>query len=259
MSILRKWREYSARRRARRWESFAKVVRNPKAIREDRLVAIDHFMQSDDPDTAVPALLKRFEFSLEHGIFDEREKDMCMEGILKFGERGLPHIRQNLRESHHIAWPIKILNKLTPAESVLEDLKSALNYGDIAFDEALVSKNYDILCYLRDYKWPGFWKKLTHFLEDHDERVRFACIEALLEQDDPEIPPLVEPYMSDESAENRRLRRAVIDAFLTRHWIVSQPEKFAHALVERGIAIGMDRRLFRLPDFTQDPAQDPWY
>jgi hypothetical protein len=217
---------FSKDRNQKRIDSNLAKIKNPKAIRDDRVAAIDFFTHLDDVEVAVPALLQRFEYSLEHGINDTREKEACLEGIVAYGAKALPHVREHLRSTSRIAWPIKTLKALGEAEVVIDILKDALDFGDVAFDQAKVDKNYDILCYMIEYKMPGFASRLAHFLADPDERVRFAAAEVMIEQDDPVVPASLERFLGDESADNTRIRRAVIEAFVKHHWALKEPEKF---------------------------------
>lgn len=246
MGLLGTWWSLISDRGSRRRAAYAKLVCSPKAIREDRLAAIEYFLTMDKAELVVPVLLKRFDFHLEHGLFDEKEKEICFAGILHFGEAAVPHALQHLRESPLIAWPAKILAKLLPEERLLEELKSCLNYDYIDFDEALINKNLDILRFLADFKLPGFTERLLHFLDEHDERIRFACVEVLLAQDDLEIPGILSRFLMDTSAENRRLRRAVVDAFVDRQWTVPNPESIPNGIVEPGVMMDDARHLRRV-------------
>lgn len=243
MGFFERYRQFREGRHAKQIEKLARSVGNPKAIREDRNAAIEYFKDYPNPDIAIPALLRRFEFSLEHGINDTREKESAMDGITRHGEAALPIVSKHLRETTRIAWPIKIIKALASEEYVIKALQEALDYGDITFDEAKVSKNYDILCYLVDYKMPGFYRKLKHFLNDPDERVRFACTEVLIEQNDEGIDAILEPFLADESVENTRIRQAVIDAFLKKQWTVRNREPFIENQVIPGVTISKKGQL----------------
>ena len=227
MGLLDKWRQFKENRRVKRIESNAKLVQKPKAMKEDRIAALEFFSEIEDPAVAVPALLKRFEYSLEHGINDTREKDRAMKGIVRHGDKCVPFIQTHMGTTTKIAWPIKILNAVADESTTVEILKSCLDFGDIAFDQAKVDKNYDVLCYLADYKVPGLAKQLKAFLDNHDERVRYAAIEVLKEQEDSEVPELLEPFLLDSTPENTRIRKAVIDAFANRGWKVKEKEKLS--------------------------------
>ncbi len=237
MSLISKWKDYKESRSQKKNESNLKRIKNPKALKEDRAAAISYFMSYPDVDVAVPALLQRFEYSLEHGINDTREKESCLKGIVDFGESALPHIKKHLQLTARIAWPIKALNKLGSEEQVIEVLKSCLDFGEVSFDQAKVDKNYDILCYLVDFPLPGFVEKLVHFLNQHDERLRYAAVELMIEQDDPLVPEKLEHFLADESAENTRIRQAVIGAFLKNKWKLKNPGPLADKSLGGGILV----------------------
>jgi len=230
-------KSFFSNRREGRIEKYARSVKNPKAIKEDRIGAIDFFANEDDPSIAVPALLLRFEFSLEHGINDTKEKESAMAGIVRHGDKALPFVQTHLKSTTRIAWPIKVLAKIANEAEVVAALKGALNFGEVAFDQAQVDKNYDVLCYLRDFQLPGYAVELAHFLRDPDERVRFATAEALIEQDDPQVAELLEPFLADDSAENLRIRRAALDAFAAKKWKLSRPDALPDGKLPPGFAL----------------------
>lgn len=246
MGLLQKFKEFNSNRHLKKVEKAARTIKNAKAIKEDRWAALQFMASLEDPKEAVNPLLARFEYSLEHGINDTREKELAMEGILNHKEGAVSFIQEWLKKTNRIAWPIKVLKELRSEDVIVESLKGALNYDDVSFDQAAVDKNFDILCYLRDYKLLGFLENLKHFLKDPDERVRFACIEVLLEQDDEEIPSLLEPYIADGSAENIRLHQAVITGFIDKGWKLKDVSLFEGGVVEEGVVVNQNGLLQRV-------------
>lgn len=229
MWLIDKLKAFNEKRSQNRIRHCLRVVQNSKAIKEERMAAIGFFADMDDPSIAIPALLSRFEYSLEHGINDTREKELAMKGITKYQvNEVLPFLSEHLKRTTRIAWPMKVLFEIVDdQEQIVDVLLSLLNYSDISFDQAAVDKNYDILCYLADYKSNKICDKIKVFLNDVDERVRFACIEVILNQDlDDSIKEYLEPFLMDSSVENRRIRIAVIDLFIQRGWKVSDVKKF---------------------------------
>lgn len=247
MGLIEKYKQYKQGRTEKAIAKCLKTIKNPKAIREDRVAAIDFFKELEDPEQAVESLLQRFDYSLEHGINDSREKESAMEGVVGFKEQAIPFIIEHIRVSDRVAWPIKALKKLASEEQVIGALESCLDYGDISFDQGKVDKNYDLLCYLRDYKLSDeFSRKLFFFLEQYDERVRFAVVEALLEQNEPQIPGKLERFMKDVSAENTRIRQAVTKGFVDRKWKVSSVADFLVEDLIHGIRINPDGTLEKM-------------
>jgi HEAT repeat protein len=233
-------------RKERRIEKSRKTIADPKAIKDDRWAALEFIGELDDPEIAVPTLLKRFEFSLEHGINDAKEKERALAGISKHGEKAIPYVEQHLRETTRIAWPIKALKALGSDKQIIEVLKNAIDFGDVAFDQDKVDKNYDILCYLVDYQLGDFATRLTHFLRDPDERVRFACVETLVEQQSDNFQKDLEPFLIDESAENTRIRQTVLEAFVRHGWIVKNREKIPEGRLTKGYFLDRSGKVLRL-------------
>ena len=237
MGLIDKYKEFKRKRLEKAIIRNQKLIQNPKAIKEDRAAAIDFFKTHENPDQSVPALLSRFDYSLEHGINDTREKESAMEGILSFKDASLKPIVEHLQVSTKIAWPIKAFQAVANQEEVINALESCLNYGDISFDQGTVDKNFDILCYLRDYSIPDeLSAKIFHFLDDHDERVRFAAVELLLEQKEPNIPLKLEKFLLDESAENTRIRQSVLTGFAKNAWKVNKKD-FKQGAITNGFAV----------------------
>lgn len=235
--MINKLQDFFESRREKKAEKAAKVVKNAKAIREDRWAALEYLADYSDMKVAIPGLLERFDFSLEHGINDTREKELAMKGITRFQKDALPYVRDKIKQSTRIAWPIKILKEIGAENDIIEVLKAGLDYRDVSLDQSAVDKNYDILCYLRDYQLGDEWRRIAQFLNDPDERVRFACVEALIEQKDDAVHPELERFLTDFSTENRRIRQAVLIAFLRKGWRLQRPDVFESGQVESGVYI----------------------
>ena len=240
MGLFEKFSNYKESRRQSRLAKASKSACNPKAIKEDRMGSLQFLASLEDCNEAVPALLPRFDFSLEHGIVDTREKEVAMEGILSFEKSALPFLSDWIKTSGKIAWPIKIVKKIGSDEEVVDILKQAVVFGDVSFDQEATDKNYDILCYLRDYKIGDFAKKLVPFLSDPNERVRFACAEVLVEQGSDEFVGELEPFIADSSSENIRIHQVVVKAFSDNQWKINDLSKIPEGFSSPGVTISKD-------------------
>jgi HEAT repeat protein len=227
-------------------QKAADMAKNPKAIRDDRWAAIEYLAESvDDAELGVAAMLPRFEFSLEHGINDSREKEKCMEGIIRHGDKALPLVLDHLKNTTRISWPIKILKALGRSEThVIECLVGTLEYSDVSFDQGKTDKNYDILCHLADYKSSGLHGRVIHFLKDPDERVRFAAAEVLMEQDLDEAGDTLEGLMRDENPDNSRIRQSIARKYLENGWVIRKPDAFVNRQVIGPVFVNEKNILF---------------
>ncbi len=231
--MLASIKNFFTNRKERKLDKYAKLIKNSKAIKEERIAALSYYADVKDANIAIPALLQRFEYSLEHGINDSKEKEMAFDSIMTFKEQALPYLSSHLKTTNRIAWPIKCLKSLCNDEQMVETFNSVLDFGDTHFNQDIIDKNYDILCYLREYKLSkNQIRKISHFLNDLDERVRFAACEVLLEQDDDIVAELLEKFVPDISSENRRLHEAVVEKFIEKKWRLKNPQVFSNGHVD---------------------------
>lgn len=248
MSIFKKLKDFIIGSEDKKIETALEKIKNAKAIRDDRMAAIQYLCAVESWEHAVPALLQRFEYSLEHGINDTREKEACLKGIVGFGQEALPAVKEYLKTSLRIAWPIKIIKELGDDSHLTDILFECLDFTDVSLDQARVDKNYDILCYLRDCKLPqNKMIELSHFLKDHDERVRFAVTEVLIEQGDAMIAPFLESFLADESPDNTRIRQSSLQAFIEKGWKVAKQDLFPQGHVVGPVYLRPDGSLFVKP------------
>ena len=228
----------------RRKAKFCRSIRNPRAMKEDRWLALVALGEYDDPQFAVPALLARFEYNLDNGILDTREKEQALKSIMRYDEDAVLKItRQHLSRTDHIAWVTKILLQLGGEQEVASALFACLDFGDVAFDRAQVDKNYDILCHLHDFDVSNISRDITHFLKDNDERVRFAAAEILIKQRADYAPEELEKFISDDSAENTRLRQSVLAAFIANGWAIKHRHAFRKSSAANEAILGKNSKL----------------
>ncbi len=214
MGLMSQIKKFFENRRQKTLEKNETIIKNRKAIKEDRVAAIEYFANHKDPLVATKCLLQRFTFSLEQGIQDGREKQKVLDSILAFGEKALVPTIEHLKASHSIAWPVKIISKLGTQEELQNALWSALTFGDIDFSQELVNKNYDILCHLRNQSLGDKSSELFQFLNAHDERLRLAATEAILHQNEEKDFQKLEKFLLDDSPENIRLKQSIADKFI---------------------------------------------
>ncbi len=244
MGLISAYKDFKEKRRQKAIEKNSELAKKAKAIREDRVAALEFFADLDDMEAAVKALLPRFDFSLEHGINDTREKELAMRGIVRFSNKAIPLIQEHLKETERIAWPIKCLKEIASEAEVIAILANCLDYGDVALDQHKTEKNFDILCYLRDYTLPSeYTAKFVHFLSQHDERVRYAAVEVLLRQNLGSVQDRIEPFIKDESAENTRIRQVIIQAFIDNKWTLQNKSEFAVGSLMPGVLVSKDFHL----------------
>ena len=163
-------------------EKFGNVLKNKVTTKEQRLEAIEVLKEFEDGTISIPQLLKRFEIVVDSGIQDKREKEMCLERIVSFGEVAKPFAQQALERAERIAWPIKLAEELFPKEEFCRLLVNALGKEFSAFDESANQRNAEIILALKECVDAGtdeIVSAVEGFLGSRDENVRMAALECL--------------------------------------------------------------------------------
>lgn len=196
-------------------------------MKDDRWLALVAMGEEEDTELAINALLARFEYNLDNAILDTREKELAIESIMQHPvDKALALVKTHLQRSANIAWTVKVLLKLTDEQDVFTTLYECLDFSDINFDRAKISKNYDILCMLQDFDLSALDRRFEQFLSDDDERVRFAAVELLIKQNAVHAAEVLERFLCDDSPENTRVRQIVLDAYIDKRWVVKNKRAF---------------------------------
>ncbi len=229
--------KFMENRKKKSLENAIKLLCNKKTNKENRLVAIEKLEEeAKTNDEALRGLIKRFNFNIEHSILDNKEKEHVQKIIMSHKERAIPLLHENLEKDFNISWTIQTLNKLGIGD-VVPALLSVINYEDLSFAKDKLEKNLEILTMLRDYKHPEIYDKTKEFLDNHDERIRFATLELLAIQDPSRASQDLAIYITDETVENLRLQNRVIKLYHENQWKIPNHKQFKGGKIKDGIYI----------------------
>ena len=239
--LKQKYSAYHSNRLKGRIAANAALIRKLNVHKIERKAAIDFFCNlTDHSQDCVTHLLKRFDFADDNSIVDTKEKEQALAGIIAQGDAAIPILRDYLKHTERIGWPLKALLALTHEQEVSGCLLKLLDLSDIDFDHTKVEKNYDLLCHLTDYKFYGTADdvaKVAQLIQAKDERVRLAAVELMTERimpsstqpDQPTKSPYlkyIEPLVYDETPENTRLRITVLEAYHQHGWTLKDKDRF---------------------------------
>jgi hypothetical protein len=164
------------------YDKYGDVLKKMMTTKEQRLEAIE-YLQSLQAEVAVPQLLKRFEIAVDSGLQDSKEKEQCLNIIVKFSDKAKPFLIEVLSKQRKISWPIKIAEKIFSAEEYVDLLLNNLSSQISVFDETSLERNEEILLALKEAKVQRdtIVDKVTQFLSASDDNVRMAALECLEE------------------------------------------------------------------------------
>jgi len=231
-------KSFLKKRKEKSIQKAIKTLCNKKTNKDSRYAAIEKLEEeAKTNDVALIGLIKRFNFSVDHSIQDTKEKEVVKSIIIKHVPRSIPLLKNNLLKEFNISWTLQTLKESLSEEEIVQQLLSALIYDDISFSINDIEKNLEILNILRDYKQDYIYNKIKGFLESHDERIRFSTMELLAIQSPERAAKDLAIYINDESMENIRLRRRVLELYKENAWKVPNPQMYKGGKICDGIYI----------------------
>lgn len=217
----------------------------------DRWKALEQ-LRDDGSEEAMLGLLRRFSFNYDKTIEDEQEKEWVFETLSGMGAKVLPALHAYMRDTETLAWPLKILERVSQGETFLETLRKLCEWNDNSYVRD-PSKKIQLVHFLGEHRRAEIAAMIVAYLEDVDEGVRFNAVEALLFQlggekgdagqavREASLGPLV-ALLGNSSEESRRIKVRIVDGLAE----LALPLADHAAAVERVIGdLGMDAKLDR--------------
>lgn len=183
---------------------------------EDREASARWLIESGTPE-ALAAVFNRFELQLEHSLKDKREKELVFELLVEVGAPAAAAARAFSRTSVHFQWPVAVIDTVEGAGAGTLALIELLQNQRVE-DEFKPEKKRTLLLFLAERKDPAIVGAATRFLEDFDEGVRHAAIEAIAAQEGD--GSVLAPSLVNPKEESTRIRGRLGELFATRGWPV---------------------------------------
>lgn len=190
---------------------------------------------------AVEALLVRFTFSVDPSITDQEEKDLAYRLVIDAGEAAVGPVRDFLRRSDSIAWPLKCLEPLVGAEELTTELLALVDKMDTEYERD-PQKKIDVIGELEERRDPRILPAVQRFLEDANETVRFHAVATIFAQEGAEAAreALLATYLREDSV---RVRVRILDGFIARGWDVASHVDAVRPKLPAGYAIDAKGKL----------------
>jgi hypothetical protein len=214
-------------------DRFSKDGRDQRAREKNTARAVNKYMQSPDrmkalqalrddgSDEALYGLMKRFGMMYDKTIEDEQEKEWVFEMLVEKGAAVLPALKKYMTTADSISWPLRLLDKVVdPKEGRIDVIAEVLARHEPGYERD-PTKKIQLLTHLAGLKHPRVSPLVAPYLEDMDEGVRYAAVEALLKQGEESVGrlPLVEHIIREDSL---RLRIRIADGFAELGWAVAE-------------------------------------
>lgn len=203
------------------YTKYGDILKNKQASKEQRLETID-ILEKLDAEKSIPELLKRFEIVLESGLQDTKEKEACLNAIIKHGAQAQSYVKSYLETQKRLAWVIRIAEKIFPKEELLQLLLANLKTDVVEFDDDAMERNLDILFALKDFEDPNITKKISSFLSSRDDDTRIAVLECLETQAEKDLQArqiILNLAQNAANDMNSRFTGVVTHMIKKHHWL----------------------------------------
>jgi HEAT repeat protein len=174
---------------------------------ENRQKALEQLIELGSPE-ALAALCQRFTIRVEPGITDDEEKQYCYEALVEAGEKAVEPLKAFVDKSEQPTWALKALDKLLPADALVEVILHALEKEgpDWTRDP---EKKITLLRHLNQLQDVRIAPRLVPFFADMNEDVRFAALSVVADQaaDDTVREPLIKTLLASQEQKTERIKK----------------------------------------------------
>lgn len=223
-------------------DRFSKDGRDQRAREKNAARAVDKYAQSPDRMKALQALgddgsteslfalMKRFGMMYDKTIEDEQEKEWVFEMLVEKGGAVVPALKRYMASADSISWPLRLLDKVVDGkEGRIDVIAEVLERHEPGYERD-PTKKIQLLTHLGSLKHARVPPLVVPYLEDMDEGVRYAALDALVRQADEAAArvQLLDLFAKEGSL---RLRIRIADGFAELGWSVAD----RRADVEKGL------------------------
>src|SRR4051812_15114208 len=185
---------------------------NKLAQQPDRWAALEK-LKEEGTENALVGMCRRFAITSMKGVEDEQEKLWVVETLVAKGSAALAPLVRYMKTAEQLAFPLKVLERIATRDQVLEVVDGLLATEPPGYVR-MPERRIDLL------RWFGEWKpasddelisRLTPYVTDFDENVRFAAIDGMANRDPARVaPPLIAALIRPEE-ESGRIKRALCE------------------------------------------------
>jgi hypothetical protein len=193
-------------------------AQNPKIKPDDRRPSL-HLLAQEQSAESTLGLLARLNFNYDiNMVSDEEEKQYVFEVLVARGVAILPEIETYLESAPTLSWGLRILEEICEPSVIFDLVAKALTRHEPGYERDPTRKQ-QLLTFIGELGDERASEAIAPFLDDHDETVRFICVEALVKLGNEEIArePLLK-LLIDEDEESLRIKNRIADGLIETSW-----------------------------------------
>ncbi len=191
----------------RRLAKQKKTLSNMYVQPSERNFLIAQLRDEASPE-AVEVLLCRFDENAPNTTVDLDEKEFVYDVLVTLGREtdiGVAElVKADLRKrDDHINWPMRVLADILDYEDFIAFMIEILQSQGTDYQRD-AEKKQELLIRALEFKNADLAQEIVRFLEDANDTIRFAAVDAAFAQEAPEVTlePLVKHLIAEESLRN---------------------------------------------------------
>lgn len=197
-------------------ERHARRLQDRNTQPEDREKSAD-WLAKDGSDGALLGLLGRYNLQLEHSIKDQKEKELVFGYLVEHGAKAAKAAREFSKTSVNFQGAVRLVEKLEGTPAALDLLLDLLAHERVD-DEFKPEKKKNLLIALAERRDPRIVAASTPYMEDFDEGVRNAAVEAIAAQDPEQGRGPLCAHLCNPKEESTRIRGRIAELAANRRW-----------------------------------------
>jgi hypothetical protein len=185
---------------------------NKLAQQPDRWGALEK-LRDDGSEEALYGLCKRFGVTSMKGVEDEQEKSWVVDTLVGKAAAAFPPLVRYMKTADQLAFPLKVLEGIADHDKIMkvvDEIFASEPPGCVRMPD----RRIDLIKWFCEHKGASdteVLSRVTRYLADFDENVRFTTIDGLASRDPKLIgPPLVDALLRPDE-ESGRIRRTIVE------------------------------------------------
>ncbi len=223
-----------------------KKVLNKLAQSVDRMAAMEKLVDQGDEDS-VFTLCKRFSYTYTKMVEDEEEKAWLVRTLIGMGETALPGLRKYMLVESAVAYPLRILEEVVDKEKALDLLDELLSKEPPGYVRD-TSKRTSYIDWLSEYDKATNEEvapRITPYLADYDETVRFKAVEAIGLRPIPSMANALAQALLRPEEESGRLKERICQVLVDNQCELTNHKKAIQTLLENDAENNLHRFRFQ--------------
>jgi hypothetical protein len=185
---------------------------NKLAQQPDRWGAMEK-LRDDGSEEALLGLCKRFGITSTKSVEDEQEKSWVVDTLVAAGTSVEKPLRRYMRGAQHLAFPLKVLERIASKEHALEVIDELLADEPPGYTRD-PERKLDIIRWLTEWTAAGSAEvvpRAAPYLADFDENVRYATADGLAHHDAALVGPYLVAALVRPEEESGRVKRRIAE------------------------------------------------